>query len=151
MKKILLVLCVVISHLLHAQTCEEKQGKLIQLIAGYSASFLYNTYGMIGSISDGFSNDVYNAKTVIDLLSAQNKVLDHLASETDKLNSENTLSNPQDKTYASTTSSILIGLKKQANLMIEYAKSKTPQRMEAYESQRNKNWEDIAALMGVKK
>jgi hypothetical protein len=106
---------------------------------------------MIGSISDGFSNDVYNAKTVTDLLNAQYKVLDHLASVTDKLNSENTLSDPQDRNYASTTSTILTGLKKQANLMIEYVKSKTPQRMEAYEAQRNQNWDSIAELMGIKK
>jgi len=151
MKRAVLIICIsCLSLPAFSQSCEERESRLVQGITGFSATVLYNTYGLIGSISDAFGNDVYDSKTVSNLLNAQKKLMDNLVELVEKMNRDSILLKPADINYASSSVLILKGLKKQAELMLEYARSKTPQRLENYEAQRTKNWSDISKLMGLK-
>ena len=132
-----------------AQTCEQREEKIKNSLNSFSAALLYNTYGLIGSIADGFGQDVYNSETAINLLDAQKKLMDNLVNVLDDLSKNNFLPE-KDSIYASSASTILKGLKKQAELMQDYCNNKRQQKLNAYEEQRKKNWSAINSLMGVK-
>ena len=144
----IVLLMLVMTTSIGAQTCEQREEKLKSSLASFSAAVLYNTYGLIGSISDGFGQDVYNDETAINLLDAQNKLMDNLVRVLDELNK--THLPEKDSIYINSASNILRGLKKQSELMQDYCNNKRQQKLNAYEEQRKKNWSDISKLMGVK-
>jgi hypothetical protein len=151
MRKIIVLACLCINSIFcFSQTCEERETKLIHGLTSFSAGLLYNTYAVIGSLSDGFGNDVYDAKSMTSLLNAQKQLLDNLSEVLRNMTGQQTLRAQRDIDFANSSASILKGLKTQADLMLSYVRSKTPQRLEAYETQRNKNWNDITSLMGLK-
>jgi hypothetical protein len=151
MKKISIwLLAISFSISCYSQTCEQKLDKLLESTGSLSAALLYNTYGLIGSISDGFSHEGYDAKTVVDLLDFQNRLLDNLTKVFDGLISENYLANQSDRDFANSAINILKGLKKQSQLMQDYTKNQTIKIQQDYEAQRTKNWKDISALTGIK-
>ena len=55
----------------------------------------------------------------------------------------------KEQDYAGSVITILKGLKKQAQLLEDYANNKTRQKQEAYEAQRKQNWSSISNLMGI--
>jgi hypothetical protein len=132
-----------------SQTCEERENKLLEVVGGFSAGMLYNTYGLIGSISDGFVQDVYDPLTISDLMDAQKKVADNLVKMLEDLNSGEFLKDKKEQDYLSSVINILKGLKKQAQLLEDYADNKSRQKQEAYEAQRKQNWSSISKLMGI--
>ena len=132
-----------------SQTCEERENKLLEAVGGFSAGMLYNTYGLIGSISDGFVQDVYDPLTVSDLMDAQKKVADNLVKMLEDLNSGAFLKDKKEQDYTGSVINILKGLKKQAQLLEDYSNNKTRQKQEAYEAQRKQNWSAISKLMGI--
>ena len=77
-KQIILFLFLMVSVNSFSQACEERENKLLEAFGGFSAGMLYNTYGLIGSISDGYAHDAYDALTISDLMDAQIKVVDNL-------------------------------------------------------------------------
>lgn len=150
MKKILVAACLIaITNLGISQTCEQRENKLLEAFGGFSAAMLYNTYGLIGSISDGFTHNAYDAVTVSDLLGAQKKVAENLEKVLEDLNTGGFLKDEKDKDFANAMISILKGLKKQAQLLEIYTDRNNRQNQEAYENQRNKNWSAISNLMGI--
>ena len=122
---------------------------LVQCIGAFTAGYLYNTFGLIGSISDGFVNEIYDEKTTSNLLTAQKKVLDNLGVLLDSLILTGTFSSKEEKDDVAVTKSIFIGIKKQADLMLEYVRNKGQHRLDAYGEQRKKNWSEISKMMGV--
>ena len=151
MKKLFLFLCIILLlSTAYGQTCEEREKELLTTIGSFSAGYLYNTYGMIGSISDGFVHDAYDAETVNDLLKAQNNLLDHLTNTMEKLVKGQFLTDSVDIRYAGSAALVLKGLKKQSELLMEYVKNKSKQKSDAYDDQRNRNWKEISKLMGLK-
>ena len=151
MKKLFLFLCIILLlNTAYGQTCEEREKELLTTIGSFSAGYLYNTYGMIGSISDGFVHDAYDAETVNDLLKAQNNLLDHLTNTMEKLVKGQFLTDSVDIRYAGSAALVLKGLKKQSELLMEYVKNKSKQKSDAYDDQRNRNWKEISKLMGLK-
>lgn len=150
MKKLFIsVVFVALSFSSFSQNCEERETKLLETFGGFSAAMLYNTYGLIGSISDGFTHDAYDAVTVSDLLIAQKKVADNLVKMLEDLNSGGFIKDEKDKDFAVAMIDILKGLKKQAQFLEEYSDRKNRQKQEAYENQRKQNWSDISKLMGI--
>ncbi len=100
MKKIFFVLLIfAISHRAVSQTCEEREDQLLGMMGGLSAGFLYNTYGLIGSIADGYGQDAYSESTVIDLLEAQKKLADNMVALLEKMVAENAFKKQTDKDY----------------------------------------------------
>jgi hypothetical protein len=132
-----------------SQTCEERENKLLEVIGGFSAGMLYNTYGLIGSISDGFTHDAYDAVTLSDLMDAQIKVADNLIKMLEELKTGGLLKDEKDQDYANSVTTILKGLKKQAQLLEGYADRKNSQNQNAYDDQRKLNWSAISKLMGI--
>ncbi len=134
----------------YSQTCEERESKLLSLMGSFSAGFLYNTYGLIGCIADGFEQGAYTATTVTDLLDAQKKVADNMTNSLEKMSSENVFLKQTDKEYVVALINIIKGLKIQSQLLLGIVKNKTQKNSIAYEEQRNKNWKDLSKLMGIK-
>jgi len=132
-----------------SQSCGERENKLLEAFGGFSAGFLYNTYGLIGSISDGYTHEAYDAVTVAELMDAQIKVADNLVKVLDELKNGGFINDTKDQNFAGSVITILKGLKKQANLLEDYADNKSRQKQEAYEEQRKQNWSAISKLMGI--
>ena len=132
-----------------SQSCEERESKLLEAFGGFSAGMLYNTYGLIGSISDGYAHDSYDALTISDLMEAQKKVADNLVKVVELLKNGGYLKDTKDKDYAGSIINILKGLKKQAQLLEDYADNKSRQKQEAYDAQRKQNWSAINKLTGI--
>jgi hypothetical protein len=150
MKKIFFALLVLtISVNSFSQTCEEREDKLLSAVGGFSAGLLYNTYGLIGSVADAFGKDAYSAETVTDLMNAQKNMADNIIKMLDGLIKDNALKDENDKNYVIATKEIIAGLKKQAEILADYAKTNSSQQQRAYEQQRQKNWKDISKLMGI--
>jgi hypothetical protein len=150
MKKLLFTLIIFsTSFFSFSQTCEERENKMLEVFGGFSASMLYNTYGVIGSISDGYAHDAYDALTVSDLMDAQKKVADNLVKILEELKNGGFLKDTKDQDFAVSVINILKGLKKQAQLLDEYVNNKNRPKMEVYAEQRKQNWSAISKLMGI--
>ncbi len=150
MRKYIIVLFLLITSInSYSQTCEERESKLLEAVGGFSAGLLYNTYGLIGSISDGYTHDAYDALTISDLMDAQKKLSDNLVKMMEELKSGGYLKDKKDQDFAGSVINILKGLKKQAQLLEDYADNKSRQKQEAYEEQRKQNWSAISKLMGI--
>ncbi len=132
-----------------SQTCDERERKLLESLGGFSAALLYNTYGLIGSISDGFTHDAYDALTVSDLMVAQRKVAGNLVKMLEEMMDGGFLKDKKDTGFATEEINILKGLQKQAQLLEDYTDNKNRKTQDAYEAQRKKNWSAISKLMGI--
>lgn len=132
-----------------SQNCEERENKLLEAFGEFSAGMLYNTYGLIGSISDGFTHEAYDAVTISDLMGAQKKVADNLVKVLEELKTGRFFKDEKDQDFASSLINILKGLKMQAQLLEDYADNKSRQKQDAYEAQRKINWSAISKLMGI--
>jgi len=150
MKKYLLFIALIfVFQSSFSRTCEEREDKLLSAVGGFSAGLLYNTYGLVGSVADAFGKDAYTAETVTDLMNAQKNMADNIIKMLDGLIKDNALKDENDKNYVIATKEIIAGLKKQAELLADYAKTNSSQQQRAYEQQRQKNWKDISKLMGI--
>jgi hypothetical protein len=130
-------------------TCEQREAKLLEGFGSFSAGLLYNTYGVIGSISDGYMHDAYNAESATNLLDAQKRLMDNLVKVLEDLKAGSYLSDQTDIDYATSAAEILKGLKTQAQLMTDYIKTNSASKQSDYSKQREKNWKQIAKLMGI--
>ncbi len=148
-KHIIVLSLLIVSISSSSQTCEERENKRLEAFGGFSAGMLYNTYGLIGSISDGYAHDAYDALTISDLMDAQKKVADNLVKVLEELKNGGYLKDKKDQDYAGSVINILKGLKKQAQLLEDYAGNKSRQKQDAYEVQRKQNWSAISKLMGI--
>ena len=150
MRKQIIVLFVLMASInSFSQTCDERESKLLEGVAGFSAGILYNTYGLIGSISDGYTHEAYDAVTISELMDAQKKLADNLVKVLEELKNGGYLKDKKDQDFAGSVINILKGLKKQAQLLEDYADNKSRQKQEAYEDQRKHNWSAISKLMGI--
>ncbi len=78
MKKIIVVITLIFFSInSFSQTCEEREAKMLTIIGGFSAGMMYNTYGLIGAVSDGFIKDAYTTETVTQLMTAQKGMTDN--------------------------------------------------------------------------
>lgn len=151
MKKILVALCMLaVTSSSFAQTCEEREDKLLGIMGSLSAGFLYNTYGLIGSLADGYGHDAYDATTVTDLLNAQKKLSDNMIGLFEKAINENAFKDLKDKDYLVASISIIKGFKTQIELLLKVVKNNSQNNLDNYDTQRNKNWKDLSKLMGIK-
>lgn len=151
MKKFLFAFCLLlISSYSFSQTCEDRQSKLLEAIGSFSAATLYNTYSTLGCIADGFGSDVYSAEMVSNLITAQSTLADNLIKVLEGLKTSKSLTAQSDLDYASSCIDIIKGLKKQAQLILNYTKNKSQANLDLYDTQRTKNWKDISQLMGIK-
>ena len=143
------VTALILSSVSFGQTCEQRETKLLEAVGSFSAAMLYNTYGVIGSIVDGYAHDAYQAERVNNLLDAQKKLMDNLVKVFEELKEGGILTAADDMNYATAAITIMKGLKLQAQFMLDYMKDNTKKSQDAYDAQRTKNWKDISKLMGL--
>lgn len=150
MKKLIIILCIfALPAFVNAQTCEQRESKLLETLGSFSAAFLYNSYGMIGGVADGYGTNTYTTQKVNELMDEQATLIDNLVKVLNDLKSGGFLKDKQDVDYVNTANSILNGLKRQTALIKSYVASKSDQNWNSYDEQRKKNWKDIAKLMGI--
>lgn len=150
MKKIIIACSLVLVSLnLNSQTCEERENKMLTIIGGFSAGMLYNTYGVIGAVADGFTNDAYKSNEVNNLMTAQKSMADNIIKMLNESLDEKIFSKEADKKFAESVIELIKGLKKQAQFLIEVSETNSGKKKDAYEEQRKKNWADLSKLMGI--
>ena len=132
-----------------SQTCDEREPKLISAIGSFSAATLYNTYGLIGSISDSYAEEIYDAPKVNSLLEAQVKMIDNLIKVLESLEISKSLTISSDREYSLKAIEVFKGLRKQEMAMQDYSSNKTERKLRAYEQQRDENWKSLSKLMGI--
>jgi len=132
-----------------SQTCEEREQKLLESIGTLSAGFFYNTYGLIGSLADGYEHDAYSADAVTDLLDAQKKLAENMIIFLQKMLSDNIVKEQKDKDYMNTSVTLLKGFKTQIDLLLNLVNNKTQKNINAYEEQRKKSWKELSRMMGM--
>jgi hypothetical protein len=151
MKQLLLsiVFLITLSPCFSQKTCEQREKKLLEGFGSFSAGFLYNTYGLIGSITDGYIHKAYSKDDAYDLLEAQKKLADNMTKMLNGLKTDSTFQDQKNINYVTDAAKIIEGLKKQASLIQEYTRSRKQKELDAYEEQRKKNWKDVSTLMGI--
>jgi hypothetical protein len=150
MKKIFLVLLLLGQFISStAQTCAEREEKLLGMAGAFSAGYLLNTYSVIGSIADGFAKDAYSSSTVVDIMNQQKQLADNITDVIQKMISGKFFKDEADVTYMKECLQLIKGLKAQAQYLREYAETSKEEKREAYSTQRNKNWKGISKLMGI--
>jgi hypothetical protein len=150
MKKIIVAfILVTLSLNSFSQTCEERESKILSLVGGFSAGMLYNTYGVIGAIADGFTKDAYTQESVNSLMSAQKSMADNFIKMLEENVKQNVFIKESDKNFIVATIEIIKGLKKQAQLLIDISETNSGKKKDAYEDQRKKNWAELSKLMGI--
>ncbi len=150
MKKIFTIFCFILLTLnSYTQTCEEREGKMLTIIGGFSAGLLYNTYGVIGSVADGFMKDAYTGETVTNLMNAQKAMADNFIKMMNNNLKENVFTKEADITYMKSAIEIIKGLKLQAGFLIDLTEVNSNKKRDEYETQRQKNWSSISKLMGI--
>ena len=148
MKKLTLVLLVLFTHLVAtAQNCDERENKLFDLINNFSSAYLFNTYGLIGSIVD--TANAYKDETVEELLKAQQKLATDMSALIRKKLSDSLISTNRTK-YLEAFSTILLGFNEQVESYFNVMKNNSRKNRDAYIASRERSWKEISSLMGIK-
>jgi hypothetical protein len=134
---------------LYAQESTERENKLFELFNNFSTAYLFNTYGLIGSIADGFGHEVYDEKTTMELLSAQKKLASDLVVLLEKKLTDD-LFDAKKKEYLLSFTQIIKEFNVQIDLFFKVVKNNTKKNLYPYYEQRKKSWKDISTLVGIK-
>jgi hypothetical protein len=149
MKKIIILLSFAFSLQLSAQSCEEREGKLLELNGGLSAGFVYNTYAVIGSLADGFGHEAYDKETITNLLEAQKKLASNMINMFNDVLGKNILTDQDDKDYLGEIVNITKGFIIEIDAFLKYVQNKTQRNLDAFQSKRSEIWKRISKLMGI--
>lgn len=133
-----------------ANICEQREARLMETMNSFSASLLYNTYGLIGSIFDGFQSDTYDGKISFDLLTGQKKMVANLITSLERSIEVNLFRDDINKNYMISYISILKGFDTQIDMMLKIVKNNTKKSIDIYLALRNQSWKQINQLMGIK-
>jgi hypothetical protein len=150
MKKFILVFGILaLSYSSQAQTCEEREGRLLEVMGTLSAGFLYNTYALLGAIADGHAHDAFSNESATDILNAQIQLAENITGMLEKTIREKAFKEKKDEDYITSCITIIKGLKSQADYLVGLVKNNSQKNTNAYEDQRKKNWKDLSKLMGI--
>lgn len=149
MKHLLLISCMAFSIHVTAQTCEERETKLLELNGSLSAAFMYNTYAVLGSLADGFGHEVYDKETITDLMAAQRKMASNMVNVFEKILMDQILTVEDNRDYIRTTIVIVKSFITQIDLFQKYVQNKTQKNLNAFQAERTSNWKQLSKLMGI--
>lgn len=121
-----------------------------EAFGGVSSITIYNTYLTIGAIADAHVNDVYDAARVKELMGEQTSMLQSVIDmlEKCKVVKSNGL-NADDVEYVKDLIACLQSLKKEAQGLSDYAADQSADAQDRYNTNRDKAWSQIKALMGI--
>ncbi len=130
--------------------CDQREAMLVETMNTLSAGFLYNTYAVIGSISDGFQSDTYDGKMSFSLLTAQKKMLDGTIIILQRSLDNNLYRNDVNKMYTVNYIGILKGFNAQIDMLQKIVKNNTKKNIDVYSGLRNESWAQMNTLMGIR-
>lgn len=109
---------------------------------------LYNTYILIGAVSDAYANKGYTGELATELLNKQVALIDAQIQQY-KTVSKSFVKKTNDKEAITTINEIFEGLKTQANHALEYIETDEVDAADKYEEQRLENWAKISEFLGM--
>ncbi len=109
---------------------------------------LYNTYILIGAISDAYANKGYTGELATELLNKQVALIDAQIQQY-KTVSKSFVKKTDDKVAITTINEIFEGLKTQATHVLEYIETDEVDAADKYEEQRLENWAKISEFLGM--
>jgi len=126
-------------------TPEDDVLETLGLMGGVS---LYNTYVLIGAVSDGFANEGYSDELATTLLNKQIGLIDAQIAQY-KTVGKSFVKKASDKEAITTINEIFVGLKAQAQYAIDYIATPSNDAAEIYDEQREANWAKISEFLGM--
>ena len=150
MKKIMLaVLLIGLIKPATAQTCEEREAKLLYIFGGATAVVMYNTYAFVGAVADAHAKKAYETDFSLQLLEEQVKFISNQLKLSDTLINANYVKSAEDRIFFSDYIGVLKGVQLQAQHYIDLVKTQHEDKRTAYNEQRKKNWAEIKRLLGI--
>ena len=149
MKYLLIILCLNFSSHSLSQTCEERQGKLLELNGSLSAGFMYNTYAVLGSLADGFGHEVYDKETITDLMAAQRKMASNMVEVLEKSIAEKLFVDQDDRDFTTASVVVVKSFITQVDLFLKYVQNRSQKNLNAFQAERTSNWKQLSKLMGI--
>jgi hypothetical protein len=150
MKKILLIVCL-ISFLnpANAQTCEEREAKLLYIFGGATAVVMYNSYAFVGAVADAHAKKAYETDFALQLLEEQVKFISNQLKLSDTLVNPNYVKSADDRIFFKDYIGVLKGIQLQAQHYIDFVNTQNEEKRTAYNDRRVKNWAEIKRLLGI--
>lgn len=147
MKLIVALLLTVCSFSVSRAQCD---ADVREAFGGVSSITVYNTYITIGAIADAYVNDVYNSDRVKELMGEQTSMLQAVIDMLAKCRQakSNGLSS-DDVLYVQELIDCLTSLKKEAQGLSDYSETKSEEAQNRYNTNRDKAWGQISALLGL--
>lgn len=150
MKKILLAVYLIsLVQSSSAQTCEEREAKLLYIFGGTTAMVLYNTYAFVGVVCDAYAKKTYDSAFATQLLAEQISFISNQSKLNDTLLNAGYVRSAEDREFFTDYIGLLKGIQQQAQHYLDFIKSKSTLKQIAYEDQRQQNWEEIKRLLGI--
>ena len=151
MRKIsVLIICMMLAATtIQAQSCEDKKSRLLELTGSLSATLIYNTYLVIGSVGDGYQHEVYDSAQVEIIMKEQADMLTSNIKSLDELLTKKIFDDEDDKRFVTDINTIFKGLKEQANLLIDYVRKDSETIANQFQEKRLSNWQKIKILLGL--
>jgi hypothetical protein len=125
------------------------QDKLLEVVGALSATALYDTYLVIGTLGDGWTKDLYESDHMILLLDEQIALCYSTAEQLELLESSGELLDEADRVFVLQIIGIFDGLADQAALLSDYVYSGLQEDADEFEVVRLENWSNISAVLGI--
>lgn len=150
MKKILLAVCLFsLLQSSSAQTCEEREAKLLYIFGGATAAVMYNTYAFVGAVCDAHIKKSYDSAFAAQLLTEQVSFISNQLKLSDTLLNASYVRSAEDRDYFTDYIGVLKGIQQQAQHYLDFMKSKSSLKQISYNDQRQQNWAEIKRLLGM--
>ncbi|MFI5170949.1 MAG: hypothetical protein ACHQFW_01085 [Chitinophagales bacterium] len=121
----------------------------LETLGSLSAFSLYDAYCVIGVMADAFSDDVYEADYVSQIMDEQVTLLTTFNEGMDKLNSSGFITDDADRVYIASAKECADLLTSEAKALKSYTTDPTVANSESFQDVRTKAWAKISALLGI--
>jgi hypothetical protein len=142
----ILFLCLILGlggSLLHGQT---GKSAALECLGGLTGVALYNTYGFIGAVGDGYEEKMYEGTYAKELMDEQIVIIGSLREQMSELLNSGFLSDESDKAYVSDVLETLDYLEMEAEGLKLYVDEGST---DDFQENREKAWANISVLLGL--
>lgn len=138
----------IITLFIFSASAQEDKAPALETIGAASGLLLYNTYLAIGTISDAYKGECYDAELASELAREQINSIDFLIKQYKTLLASGFVESQEDKSYISEMVVTFGYLKNEATHINAYIQSGAESDLEKYEYNRNEAWKKISQLLG---
>ncbi len=147
-KKVLLIAWVLMISLSLFSYSSKLEEKLFYSVGHFGATFLYQSYLNIGTVSDAWTHNIYTPDDSKALIGGTLAFLETSRKQVKELTD---FSIPAaDRSTLMEMIAIMDNLKGQADSMLKYMGDRDPKDLERYEAFRTQAWAQISKLMDIK-